>query len=246
MRFWIGALGVLIVGISLSGYLIYKFLGEHIGTIAGGMLGGLISSTATTVSFARQTKQAPERSKAAALVIMLASSIVFGRLLILIGVTSPVFLSSSWGPFTTMLGALLIISVVVWRTTACEETKLPPQENPSQLKTALAFGALYALVLLATAAAKQYFGAQGLYIVAALSGLTDMDAITLSISQMVHSSQLLPRTAWRLIMIASLSNLIFKAVVVAFLGNRKLLSWISLLFAIAFALGVAIILLWPA
>jgi uncharacterized membrane protein (DUF4010 family) len=236
---------VLIVGISLAGYLIYKFLGERIGTIAGGLLGGLISSTATTVSFARQTKQAPDRSKAAALVIMLASSIVFARILILIGATSPQLLSRSWEPFGALFVMLLLICFVLWRTTTADETKLPPQENPSQLKTALIFGGLYAVILMATAGAKEYFGAQGLYVVAVLSGLTDMDAITLSLSQIVNVQQVNPQTGWRLIMIASLSNLAFKTGVVAFLGSRKLLARISVLFAIAFAIGLGIILFWP-
>ena len=82
---------VLIVGISLGGYIIYKFFGEKAGTLVGGILGGLISSTATTVSYARRTSKAPEASALAALVIMVASTIVFGRVLILIGASAPEF-----------------------------------------------------------------------------------------------------------------------------------------------------------
>ena len=176
---------------------------------------------------------------------MLASSIVFARILILIGATSPQLLSRSWEPFGALFVMLLLICFVLWRTTTADETKLPPQENPSQLKTALIFGGLYAVILMATAGAKEYFGAHGLYVVAALSGLTDMDAITLSLSQMVNVQQVNPQTGWRLIMIASLSNLVFKTGVVAFLGSRKLLARISVLFAIAFAIGLGIILFWP-
>jgi uncharacterized membrane protein (DUF4010 family) len=237
---------VLIVGISLTAYLIYKFFGERIGTIAGGILGGLISSTATTVSFARQTKNSPGRSKAAALVIMLASAIVFLRVIILIGVTSSEFLMVSWGPFAAILIALLLISVFLWRTTNPEESKLPPPQNPSQLKTALFFGAMYALVLLGTAAAKNHFGNQGLFIVAVISGLTDMDAISLSISQMVSARQLDGASGWRLIMTASLSNLLFKTAIVAILGSRQLLLRVCILFDIALAIGIAKILAWPA
>jgi uncharacterized membrane protein (DUF4010 family) len=236
---------VLIVGISLSGYLIYKFFGERVGTVAGGMLGGLISSTATTVSFSRQTKNSPELGNAASVVIMLASAILFLRILILIGATSPSFLQLSWGPFATMLAILIGISVVLWRTSKRGQTAFPRQENPSELKTAFLFGALYAVILLATAAGKEYFGKQGLLLVAIFSGLTDMDAITLSLSQMVSAKQVDAGTGWRLIMIAAMSNFVFKTAVVAFWGSRQLLRRICVLFAIAFAVGLTVVLIWP-
>ena len=82
---------------------------------------------------------------------------------------------------------------------------------------------MYALVLLGTAAAKNYLGNHGLFIVAVISGLTDMDAISLSISQMVSARQLDGGSGWRLIMTASLSNLVFKTAIVAILGSRQLL-----------------------
>lgn len=235
---------VLIVGISLGGYIIYKFFGQKAGTLAGGVLGGLISSTATTVSYARRTAQSPEASGVAALVIMVASTIVFARVLIIIGASAPHFLPVAAGPIGTVMVGLAVVCLVLWWLSTKERAELPEQGNPSELKAALIFAALYAGVLLAVAWAKEQFGTRGLYVVAILSGLTDMDAITLSLSDMVNRKQIDPVTGWRLILVAAMSNLVFKAGTVAALGSRKLLGRIALLFAIAFALSLAVILFW--
>lgn len=236
---------VLIVGISLGGYITYKFLGERVGTLAGGVLGGLISSTATTVSYARRSKQAPGSSKTAALVIMVASTIVFVRVLIIIGASAPNFLQSAWMPIGTILLALGIVSVGFWFWSGREPAAMPEQSNPSELKAALIFAGLYALVLLGTAAAKHYYGSRGLFLMAIISGLTDMDAITLSLSQLVQTGQLNSGTGWKLVVIAALSNLVFKAGTVAALGNRALLGRVAVLFGIAFGICLAVLLLWP-
>ena len=235
---------VLIVGISLGGYIVYKFFGQRAGTLAGGILGGLISSTATTVSYARRTAQAPEASPLAALVIMVASTIVFARVLIIIGASAPHFLPIAAGPIGTVLGGLAVVCLVLWWLSSKEPAKLPEQGNPSELKAALIFAGLYALVLLAVAWAKENFGTQGLYVIAILSGLTDMDAITLSLSDMVARKQINPVDGWRLILVAAMSNLVFKAATVAMLGSKRLLGRIAILFAIAFGLSLAVILFW--
>jgi uncharacterized membrane protein (DUF4010 family) len=233
---------VLIVGISLGGYIIYKFFGQKAGTLAGGVLGGLISSTATTVSYARRTAKAPEASALAALVIMVASTIVFAR--VIIGASAPHFLRIAAAPIGTVMGGLAVVCLVLWWISSKEPAEMPEQGNPSELKAALIFAGLYALVLLAVAWAKANFGTQGLYVVAILSGLTDMDAITLSLSAMVEQKQVDPVTGWRLILVAAMSNLVFKAGTVAVLGSKRLLGRIALLFGIACGLILAVILFW--
>lgn len=235
---------VLIVGISLGGYIIYKFFGQKAGTLAGGILGGLISSTATTVSYARRTKESANASGLAALVIMVASTIVFARVLIIISASAPHFFPVAAGPIGAVLGALSVVCLVLWWLSSKENAALPEQGNPSELKAALIFAALYAAVLIAVAWAKENFGTQGLYVVAVLSGLTDMDAITLSLSEMVNRKQIEPRDGWRLILVAAMSNLVFKAAMVASLGSRRLLGRIAILFSIAFAISLGVILFW--
>lgn len=107
------------------------------------------------------------------------------------------------------------------------------------------FGALYAVIIVAVAGAKQWLGTSGLYAVAAMSGLTDMDAITLSTAQLAASDGVKVGTAWRMIMLASLCNLAFKGAMVAMLGERRLMMRVGVLFGLAMAAGVVIMLAWP-
>jgi uncharacterized membrane protein (DUF4010 family) len=236
---------VLIVGISLAGYIVYRFFGEQAGIVTGGILGGLISSTATTVSYARRTSTAPASSRAAAVVIMVASTIVFGRILLEIGLVAPSFVRTALPPIALLMVLQASLAAGMWLWGRNEATEMPIQENPTELKSALGFAALYAIVVFAVAAAKQHFGERGLYAVAALSGLTDMDAITLSTAQLVNSARLEADRAWRVILLASLSNLVFKSLIVAALGRRELLARIAPLFGVVLLAGGAILLLWP-
>jgi uncharacterized membrane protein (DUF4010 family) len=235
---------VLIVGISLGGYIIYKILGPRAGTLASGLLGGLISSTATTVSYARSSKQTPGSVAMATFVITMASAVVFARVLALIGATAPAFLSTAWPPLAVMMGWFGVLAMGCWIARRGGSSSMPEQENPSELKPALLFAGVYAVVLVATAAAKDHFGQNGLYAVAVLSGLTDMDAITLSVTQMVSAQNLSAETGWRLILVASLSNLVFKTGTVAAIGGSKLALRITLLFASAFAGGTLLLIFW--
>jgi uncharacterized membrane protein (DUF4010 family) len=237
---------VLIVGISLGGYISYRLLGEKIGLALSGILGGLISSTATTVSYARRSAERSNAAKQAAAVIMIASAVATLRILVEIGVVAREFLPVAGLPLGIMLAVLALLSGVVWFSSAKDKQfEMPQQQNPSELKPALIFGLLYAIALMAVAAAKEYFGSRGLYTVAALSGLTDMDAITLSTSRLVSTGSLDPHLGWRIVLTALLSNLVFKGGLVALLGHRRLLAWIAPLYGIALAAGAMLIWLWP-
>jgi uncharacterized membrane protein (DUF4010 family) len=236
---------VLIVGISLAGYVAYKFFGEKVGTVVGGILGGLISSTATTVSYARRARDDAGSSGLAALVIMIASAVVFVRVLVILAAVAPGSLLQTAPPLTTMLLALGLISLVVWFRNRKVKARMPEQSNPTNLKSALGFAVLFAVVTFAVAVAREKFGDRGLYVVAVLSGMTDMDAITLSTAQMINENKVEPGTAWRLILSAAMSNLVFKAALVAWLGSRKLLAQILLLFGLSFAAGVLTLVCWP-
>lgn len=241
-RIWL--MVVLIVGISLSGYVIYRLFGQRAGLLAGGILGGLISSTATTVSYARRSREVPDLQGMAAFVILVATAVLYLRLILIIGSTTPSFLPKAGPPLAVMFLAMSLITLKAWRSDHGDHGTLPEQSNPTEMKTALVFAAI-AVVLLAIAAAREYLGQRGLYVVGALSGLTDMDAIALSMSQMVTSDKVDARTGWRIIVAASLSNLAFKALIVGFLGSGKLLRKISGLFALGFLAGVLLIWLWP-
>jgi uncharacterized membrane protein (DUF4010 family) len=236
---------VLIVGLSLAGYVVYKLFGAGTGTVVAGILGGLISSTATTASYARRSREAPDLSRLAALVVMIASAVVYGRILVEIAAVARARFLDLAPPLAAMLGVAALVSVAAWLAGRDQDEEPPEPENPAELKPALVFGALYAAILLAVAFARHRFGTAGLYTVAGLSGLTDVDAITLSTSRLVHGSRLDPETGWRAILLASLSNLVFKGGIVAVLGSRALLARVALLFGAVLLGGGLIFFLWP-
>jgi uncharacterized membrane protein (DUF4010 family) len=235
---------VLVVAISLGGYVSYKLLGSQAGAVLGGAIGGLISSTATTVSYARRTVGAPDAAGLAAVAIVIAGTITYVRVLLEILVTAPQFLRQAGAPILILLVSSIALAGGGWLVYRRDGDAMPPQENPTQLKPAIIFGALYAAVLLAVAAGRQFLPSEWLYAIAALSGMTDMDAITLSTSNMVRSGRLAPELGWRLIVVAVMSNLVFKALIVAVVGHRSLLKKIAVLFMLALAPGVAVLLFW--
>jgi uncharacterized membrane protein (DUF4010 family) len=238
---------VLIVGISMAGYVAFRLLGPRTGAIAAGFLGGLISSTATTVSYARRSRSDSRRSSAAVLVVVLASAIVFARVLLEVAIVAPGDLVATIGPLGTMLAAMLAIAAGLYALgISSADLEIDDQEPPSDLKVAVIFGLLYAVVLLAVAFADDRLGRQGLYAVAAIAGLTDLSAITLSTANLMHADQLDVGTAWRMILVAGMSNIVFKGGVVLVLGSRAMRGRIVLAFGAALAAGGAILLLWPA
>jgi uncharacterized membrane protein (DUF4010 family) len=242
-KIWL--LVVLIVGISLAGYIVYKFFGEQAGMLLGGVLGGLISSTATTVSFAKRAAQAPGATAASAIVIAIASTVVYARVLVEIAAVAPgMVLAAAW-PVGIQMGVLGALALGLWFWSKRAAEKMPEQENPAELKSAFAFGALFAFVLFVSAAVRDRFGTSGLYVVAGISGLTDVDAITLSTAQLVADGRLEAAEAWRIITVAVISNLAFKVGTVGLLGTRRLLMIVGTIFAITAAAGAALIFLWP-
>ena len=237
---------VLIVGISVIGYFIYKFVGTKTGIISNGVLGGLISSTATTVSYARKTKNTKNLGIMAAFIITTASAIALIRVLVEVGVVIPEKLPQIILPLAVeFLIMAALCAVLFYKINEKSNEEMPEPENPTQFKSALVFGILYGLILLAVAFTKKEFGNEALYAVAIISGLTDVDAITLSLSQLMKTNGLETKTGWRLILLASLSNLLFKGVMAAFLGTKQLMKYIGFAFGISIVAGLLIMWLWP-
>ncbi len=244
---------VLIVSINLAGYVAVRRFGADSGALLGGLLGGLVSSTATTIAYARRsrsadTSSAGSNSQAAitALTIVVASTVAFARVLVEIAAVAPSLLRDVAAPLGAMFGWMLALSSAAWFAGRDSvPTQLPESGNPAELKPALIFGAIYAIVIFAVAVATDRFGFAGLYPVALLSGLTDVDAITLSTANLAVQQRLDATTAWRLILLASLANLVFKGTAACVLGSPALRVRILVLFAVAVAGGAAILLLWP-
>lgn len=236
----------LIVGISLGGYILYKLFGRSAGIVLGGLLGGAVSSTATTLAYSRRARYEPEGAPLAALVISLASAVVFIRAGMEIAVVAPTLLVAAIGPLTVgLLLSLAPVGLFWWRVRQ-RPAQLPQQKNPTEMGAAVSMALLYTVVLFLLAATKKYMGEQALFLVAGISGLTDVDAITLSISRLVVDGGIDKDSAWRLILTAILSNLIFKGGMAASLGGWRLLKYVALLFIFPLVGGVALIWWWPA
>lgn len=235
---------VLIVGISLAAYVISRLVSAKKGTLLAGILGGLISSTATTVSCARRSRDSKLAVRVSAAIILISMPIVFARVIFEVAVVAPEILELTFPPLVLVMLVMLVMAWLSFRN--CTSNAAKGEEHPpSDLKTAIGFGLLYMVVLIAAAAARDHFGNSGLYVVAFISGLTDMDAITLSSAQLVKSGQLPATDCWRVILVGALSNLAFKYGVVAVLGNRELMRRTAWGFAVSVLAGVLMLALWP-
>jgi len=221
---------VMISALNLTGYVTVKFIGRRWSGPVLGLLGGLVSSTATTLSFSRHARKHPGFSLTAAIVVSLASAVVLVRMAVLIGVVHyPLLYNLAW-PFAAMFVCALIPITVAWKKSVDEQAPLPEIKNPAELKQALLFGFLYALVLLAVSAAKDIWGDSGVYAVSFISGLTDVDAITLSNTHLVQTGTLEAGKAAFSILIAFAANMAFKLSMVAVVGTRQMLHWALICF----------------
>lgn len=247
-RIWL--MVVLIVSINLAGFVAQKLTAAQTGALLGGVVGGLVSSTATTVSYARRSRgegeAAPSAAALATLVIMVASTIALLRVLVEVAVVAPRQFVHVGAPLGVLLGWMLLLSALAWwRGRHIQAGKVPEAENPAELKPALVFGAVFALVTLAVAFVKDRFGDAGLYPVALLSGLTDVDAITLSTASLAAQGRLETGVTARLVLLAVLANIAFKGGCALVLGSAALRRLLGLYFGLALAGGAAILLLWP-
>ncbi|MDT8322178.1 MAG: MgtC/SapB family protein [Xanthomonadales bacterium] len=237
---------VVIVAINLAGYIAFRLVGKVSGGWLAGVLGGLVSSTATTFSYAGMSRQDERISGVAALVILVASIVVYGRILLELTVVAPALVSLMVWPSIVFSAVLLGLGALLsFRLQGETDTELPKRENPAQIRMALAFGGLYVLILFAVEASRQYFGEDAIQVVALVSGLTDVDALTLSVGHLFEQKKLGADPAWRAIFLGSLSNLLFKVLVAGLLGSDLLRRLIWSTGAVALACGAAIYFLWP-
>ena len=236
---------VLIVGIGLIGYFIYKFVGNKAGVLLGGILGGLISSTATTVSYSRMSRGSEAISKLAAFVILTASAVSLVRVMIEISVVAPSSFKYFIFPLGAELLAMIILVIILFFRNRKEKAEMPTQKNPAELTGALIFALLYGGISFISAFVRDKFGNEALYLVSIVSGLTDLDAITLSTAKMTEQKSIEASLGWRLILVATLANLVFKGGMAIVMGNRQLGKLVGSLFAILIITGILIILFWP-
>ena len=214
---------VLIAGVSLSGYAALRLIGSERGAAVIGFFGGLASSTATTMVFARHARSHAELVRTAAVVVMLANLMVTLRLIFVSAVVAPQLVL----PLASVLGIAFALGLVVtlysWRELKQrDELPMPEITNPTEIKAALTFGVLYGVVLFLSAWLEDIAGSKGLYLVALASGFGDVDAIALSTLRLYNLERLTEFQAVASIVIAVLANLSFKIGLVIAVGGAAL------------------------
>jgi len=237
---------VLVAAISFAGYLAMRFAGPRGGLLLTAVFGGLASSTALTISLARLGRHAQQMAPMLAAGIAVAAGVMFVRLVVLVGLVNPTLVPHLLWPAGLALAAALISAALLgWevkaRDIAVDTDRVMP--NPSEVPTALTFGALLAGVILLAHYAREWLGDNGLYALAAISGLTDADAISLSVARM-SADQTGISVAAGAIIIAAVVNTLVKSGIVAVLANSAM-AWRVAIVTAAIALASAAGLLLP-
>lgn len=240
-KIWL--LVILISGLSMIGYLAMRWLGPVDGTAITGIAGGLVSSTATTLSLARASagSMKPEHASAVAAGILLAWVVMFFRVMALVALVNLELLRAVWMPLAVMSVATGAFAFQFYRAghanpmlSTKEKVKL---SNPFSLSAAIRFGALFAAVLLLLKLAEKYLPGVGLYLVAALAGSVDIDAITLSIAKDAGASIGLPDSRVA-IWLAAMASTLVKYALVAIAGTSTVHKSIGIATAVILAAGL--------
>jgi len=240
--FQLWSLVVLVTVISFAGHFAVRVLGQTRGILLSGIFGGLASSTALTVSFARLAKRRPRLSDLLATGTVLAQAVTLPRMLAVIWFVSQPLALSTLPPLTAMTLVVLAGGLLLhWRTTV-QVRKAPRSLGPPfRFKETLQFGVLLIVITLLSAAIHQHFGAAGLYLVAVLGALTNLTAVTLSIAQLANNGIPIDIATNALVLAAIVGGL-FKGVLAGWLGGRRLGLLVSVVTAVAGLAGIGFVL----
>ena len=214
---------VFISGISFLGYVLVKVVGSRQGIGLTGLLGGLVSSTAVTLSFSQRSQRDTELAKPFALAITVAWTVMFARVLVEVAALNVALLGVLWLPMAASAAVGLAYCIYLYLSQRTDEEGEVAFSNPFELGPAVKFGLLYAVILLVSNAAQTYLGNTGLYLSSIVAGLTDVDAITLSVAELSRTAGgLTLSTASRAIVLAAMSNTVVKGGIVLTSGSPVL------------------------
>lgn len=231
---------VLVTGLGFVAYLLGQFLGPERSIALTGIVGGFVSSTATTVSMAEKSVENETLYHVCAFAVVVASIIMFPRALIEVAVVNPDLLSSAAPPLLVMSGVGVgAAGVLYWRTASGGTVEPAELENPFRLRPALAFGLIFAVVLLVSEYANEWFGTSGVYATAFLSGLADVDAMTITLSRLAAEGAVSTEVATTGIVIAAIANTLVKAGLAWVLGTYRLGRLVAIVLGAVVVTGLA-------
>jgi uncharacterized membrane protein (DUF4010 family) len=235
----VGMFVVLIAGVQYVGYVLTRVLGPDRGVCLTGLLGGLTSSTAVTMSMARAARETPDLTRQSRLAVYLANVVMPVRVAVISGLISAAVGRQVAVALAGMVLVLLVAALVEWRALrGARHSPGQPLElsNPLSLWSALLLGAVLCAVLLISTIATAELGRGGLFIAAVVSGFADVDAVTLSAAEQAHAGSVDAATAALAIAIAVAANSVAKAGMAIGAGGRGF----GVPVAIALGAGVAL------
>ena len=234
---------VLIASISFIGYFAMRVGGTEKGILFTSLFAGLASSTALTLHFSRLARQTPQISPLLSSGILLACGTMYLRVLLYCAMINPALLGNLTIPLLVMTLVLYLPALLIWRKhrngTRVEQPAL--HNNPLDLKSALTLGVLLTLILLMASVLQQWLGNTGIYVLATISGITDVDAITLSLTRMSQTG-LASTTVIIGIIIASSVNNLMKAGMAISIGGRAMLMRVALPILLSLLAGLVVML----
>lgn len=233
---------VVISGISFVGYILMKMVNVSRGIGISGALGGLVSSTAVTISFSARSKETPVLSGDFALGILAAWTVLFARILTQVWPVNRELIETLWPPMVAGLAAGVLYGGIMHMRQNGGDAQNVELGNPFELSTAFKFGALYAVILLVARVAEMYFGTAGIYASAVIAGTVDLSAITATMANLNRAGTVDAQTATNAIVIAIATNTLVKAGIVAFTGTTGLR--LRLLPAVPVLIGATVLAVW--
>ncbi len=224
-KLWL--LVILISGLSMVGYVAVRLLGAARGVLVTGFFGGVVSSTALTLTFARQSRTEPKMDNTLAVGVLVAWTVMFLRVIVLVAMLRFDLLRLVLVPLLG-LGLLngLVVAVARWRArnedADSQASAGASIKNPFRLLSAMKFALIFGLVLVASQLAQQAAPERGLYWVSALAGSTDVDAMVLSLAEIARAGSVPSLVLARSVLLASVANNLVKYGLIVALGSKKL------------------------
>jgi uncharacterized membrane protein (DUF4010 family) len=208
--------------ISFTGYILIKILGKEKGITITGLLGGLVSSTAVTFSLSKRNKENEILAPEFAVGIILASTIMFPRIFFIVLVLNSSLITDIWLPLSIFTIAGLAVSYYMMKNIKKGKNQDSLElKNPFKLRSALLFGLIFAVIIFISKAAQIYLGNSGIYAASALGGLASVDAIIISLTQLL-SRKIDPNIVTIAVIIVIISNNIIKILIPAIWGTKQL------------------------
>lgn len=236
---------VLISGLSYLSYIAVKLLGGRRGIGLTGFLAGFVSSTALTFAMSEQSHKAPKIISPFIVAILIAGSTMFFRVLTEVYLVNPNLIQSLLLPLVSM-GLISLIMALVYTLTDGKE-KLPKNykpeiKSPISLMAAIKFGLLFTIISLLSKASLVFFAEKGLYITSVISGLVDVDAISLSLASLAANGSITTSAASMGIILACSTNTVVKGLMALFLAKKRVGVSVFLVFILAILVGLLVIL----